>query len=158
MPYDDPDKPIKVPRFEEARTDYTSEQRSRIMRGIGGKDTKAELKLRKALWHKGYRYRKNVKGLPGTPDIAIKKYKLAIFVDGEFWHGHNWEEKQHAIKKNRDYWLPKIARNIQNDQACTERLQAAGWTVLRFWEQRLHKDFEQCLAIVIGAIEARRWR
>lgn len=149
------EKPTKPLRFEEAQTDYTSEQRSRTMQRIKGKDTKAEVKLRKALWQRGYRYRKNVKDLPGKPDIAIKKYKLAIFVDGEFWHGYNWAEKQHTIKRNRGYWLPKIERNMQRDRENTRQLQAKGWTVLRFWEQRLKKDFEQCLSMVIEAIESR---
>ncbi|MCR9099610.1 MAG: very short patch repair endonuclease [bacterium] len=146
----------KVPRFEEAQTHYISEQRSRTMSRIRSKDTKAEVRLRKALWARGYRYRKNVKSLPGSPDIAIKKYKVAVFIDGEFWHGYNWEEKQHAIKRNRAYWIPKIERNMERDRENTRKLQEKGWLVLRFWEQRLKKEFNICLALITEAIEDRR--
>jgi DNA mismatch endonuclease (patch repair protein) len=126
------------------------------MSRIRSKDTKAEVRLRKALWARGYRYRKNVKSLPGSPDIAIKKYKVAIFIDGEFWHGYNWEEKQHAIKRNRAYWIPKIERNMERDRENTRKLQEKGWLVLRFWEQRLKKEFNICLALITEAIEDRR--
>ena len=150
------DKHTALPSFEEAKTDYTSPKRSRTMRQIRGKDTKAEVKLRRALWQKGYRFRKNVKGLPGTPDIAIKKYKLAVFVDGEFWHGYDWASKRDTIKKNRAYWLPKIERNMQRDHQYTLELQDRGWTVLRFWESRLKQEFDLCLSIVVEAIEEAR--
>lgn len=126
------------------------------MRRIRSKDTKAEVRLRKALWARGYRYRKNVKSLPGSPDIAIKKYKVAVFIDGEFWHGYNWEEKQHAIKRNRAYWIPKIERNMERDRENTRKLQEKGWLVLRFWEQRLKKEFNICLTLITEAIEDRR--
>lgn len=126
------------------------------MSRIRSKDTKAEVQLRKALWARGYRYRKNVKSLPGSPDIAIKKYKVAVFIDGEFWHGYNWEEKQHAIKRNRAYWIPKIERNMERDRENTRKLQEKGWLVLRFWEQRLKKEFNICLALITEAIEDRR--
>jgi DNA mismatch endonuclease (patch repair protein) len=126
------------------------------MSRIRSKDTKAEVRLRKALWARGYRYRKNVKSLPGSPDIAIKKYKVAVFIDGEFWHGYNWEEKQHAIKRNRAYWIPKIERNMERDRENTRKLQEKGWLVLRFWEQRLKKEFNICLALITEAIEDRR--
>ncbi|WP_282779760.1 very short patch repair endonuclease [Phaeodactylibacter xiamenensis] len=146
----------KVPRFEEAQTHYISEQRSRTMSRIRSKDTKAEVRLRKALWSRGYRYRKNVKSLPGSPDIAIKKYKVAVFIDGEFWHGYNWEEKQLTIKRNRAYWIPKIERNMERDRENTRKLQEKGWLVLRFWEQRLKKEFNVCLALITEAIDDRR--
>jgi DNA mismatch endonuclease (patch repair protein) len=126
------------------------------MSRIRSKDTKTEVKLRKALWAKGYRYRKNVKSLPGSPDIAIKKYKVAVFIDGEFWHGYNWEEKRQAIKRNRAYWIPKIERNMERDRDNTQKLQEKGWLVLRFWEQRLKKEFNVCLALITEAIDDRR--
>lgn len=148
----------KAPRFEELQTHYTSEQRSRTMSKIRSKDTKSELQLRKALWAKGYRYRKNVKSLPGSPDIAIKKYKVAVFIDGEFWHGYNWERKRKTIKRNRAYWIPKIERNIARDRSNTKQLQDMGWLVLRFWEQRLKKEFDTCLLLIAEAIESRRRR
>ncbi|NBC06153.1 MAG: DNA mismatch endonuclease Vsr [Bacteroidetes bacterium] len=154
MPHSD--KHTALPTFEEAKTHYTSPKRSRTMRRIRAKDTKAEVKLRRALWQKGYRFRKNVKDLPGTPDIAIKKYKLAVFVDGEFWHGYDWATKRDTIKKNRAYWLPKIERNMQRDHQYTLELQDKGWTVLRFWESRLKQEFDLCLSIVVEAIEEAR--
>ena len=86
----------------------TPEQRSRIMSHIKGKDTKIEIILRKALWKRGYRYRKNYKVLPGSPDIAIIKYKIAIFCDSEFFHGYNWEIKKQRLGNNIDYWIKKI--------------------------------------------------
>ncbi|NRA50137.1 MAG: very short patch repair endonuclease [Phaeodactylibacter sp.] len=128
------------------------------MSKIRSKDTKSELQLRKALWAKGYRYRKNVKSLPGSPDIAIKKYKVAVFIDGEFWHGYNWERKRKTIKRNRAYWIPKIERNIARDRSNTKQLQDMGWLVLRFWEQRLKKEFDTCLLLIAEAIESRRRR
>lgn len=126
------------------------------MSRIRSENTKAEVKLRKALWAKGYRYRKNVRSLPGSPDIAIKKYKIAVFIDGEFWHGYNWEEKRAAIKSNRSYWIPKIERNMERDRENTQKLQENGWLVLRFWEQRLKKEFNTCLILIAEAIESRR--
>ncbi len=149
----DKEEPIKVPAFSEEQSRYTPEQRSRLMAKIRSTDTKPELKLRRALWALGYRYRKDVKGLPGKPDIAIKKYKVAIFVDGEFWHGYNWEEKKPKIKRNREYWIPKIERNMQRDRQNTRKLQEAGWTVFRFWEHKLKKEFSTCLEAVISELE-----
>lgn len=96
---------------------FTKEQRSKIMSAIKSKDTKEEVLLAKALWHKGYRYRKNDKKVFGNPDLTFKKLKIAIFVDGEFFHGHNWEERKTKIKSNRDYWIPKIEKNIQRDKS-----------------------------------------
>ena len=93
----------------------TPEQRSRIMSHIKGKDTKIEIILRKALWKRGYRYRKNYKVLPGSPDIAIIKYKIAIFCDSEFFHGYNWEIKKQRLGNNRDYWIKKIEKNIERE-------------------------------------------
>ena len=89
-----PEKQIKVPRFTEENGFYTTKKRSELMGKIKSKNTKPEISLRKALWHLGYRYRKNVKSLPGNPDLVFSKYKLAVFVDGEFWHGYNWEQKK----------------------------------------------------------------
>lgn len=90
-----------------------------IMSKIRGKKTKPEMLFRKTLWHKGVRYRVNNKKLPSRPDISIKKYKLAIFIDGEFWHGYNWEEKTKTIKSNRAFCILKIERNIQRNKEVT---------------------------------------
>lgn len=150
------EKPIKVPAFSEAQSRYTPESRSRLMRKIRSRDTQPELMLRRALWQLGYRYRKNVEDLPGRPDIAIKKYRVAIFVDGEFWHGYNWPEKKPRIQRNREYWIPKIERNMQRDRDNTLTLQEMGWTVFRFWEHKLKKDFDICLGAVTEALEKRK--
>ncbi len=150
------DPPIKVPAFSEEQSRYTPEERSRLMSRIRSADTRPELMLRKALWALGYRYRKGVKGLPGKPDIAVKKYKVAVFVDGEFWHGYNWAEKKPRIQRNREYWIPKIERNMQRDRQNTRRLQEMGWTVFRFWEHKLKKEFHTCLEAVVEELERRK--
>lgn len=127
---------------------FTKEQRSKIMASIRGKETKEEVSLAKALWSLGYRYRKNNRKVFGTPDICFKKFKVAIFVDGEFWHGANWEVKKHKILSNRDYWIPKIERNIQKDKEVNEYLTSHGWTVLRFWSNEVKKNLNGCIAII----------
>lgn len=144
---------IVVPRFNEANGFYTTKQRSELMAKIKSQNTKPELNLKKALWNLGFRYRKNLKKLPGSPDIVYTKHKLAIFVDGEFWHGYNWAEKKTKIKTNRDFWIPKIERNIQRDIQSNQLLTEAGWHVIRFWEHELKKDFEDCLNRVISYLQ-----
>ena len=101
-----------------------------------GKD---EVVLEKLLWHSGVRYRKNYKALPGKPDIAITKQKIAIFIDGEFWHGYNWEYYKHHIKSNRDYWIPKIEYNMKHDKEVNDQLKEMGWKVIRFWSKKVLK-------------------
>lgn len=135
--------------FKDQSGFYTSAKRSKIMSRIKGKNTKPEILLRRALWKKGYRYRIHAKHLPGKPDISFKKYRLAIFIDGEFWHGYDWENRKHKIKRNREYWLPKIAQNIARDKKYTQQLEAAGWTVLRFWSKEIEKSLEYCLETII---------
>ncbi|MCL1834689.1 MAG: very short patch repair endonuclease [Oscillospiraceae bacterium] len=120
-------------------------KRSYIMSRIGSIDTSIEVLLRKALWHSGIRYRKNYSKLPGTPDIAITKYKIAIFCDGEFWHGKDWESKKTEIRSNRDYWISKIERNIGRDNEVNQRLCGSGWIVLRFWGKQILDDLTGCV-------------
>ncbi|MDX9882422.1 MAG: very short patch repair endonuclease [Prolixibacteraceae bacterium] len=148
-----PEINIKVPRFNEANGFYTTKDRSELMRRIKSENTKPELKLRKFLWGIGIRYRKNVKKLPGTPDIVISRYKLIIFIDGEFWHGHNWEEKKSKIKSNRDFWIPKIERNMQRDVENNRYYSEKGWHVMRFWEHEIKKEFAVCISRIISYIE-----
>ncbi|MFZ5430466.1 MAG: very short patch repair endonuclease [Bacteroidota bacterium] len=145
-----PEGHIVVPRFNEANGFYTTRQRSDLMAKIKSQDTKAELKLRNALWNLGYRYRKNLKSLPGKPDIVYPNKKLVIFVDGEFWHGYNWEQKKIRIRTNPKFWISKIERNIQRDEQINQLLSLSGWKVIRFWEHQLKKDFEGCLDKIIG--------
>lgn len=133
--------------------DLTPEQRRRNMQAIKSKDTTIELALRKALWSRGIRYRKNYKTLIGKPDIAITKYKIAIFCDSEFWHGYDWENRNQLIKSNREYWIPKIERNMERDQKVNAALQQEGWTVIRFWERQIRKQLDNCVDIVLREIE-----
>ena len=125
------------------------------MRAIKSRDTSIELLLRKALWKNGVRYRKNYKRLPGKPDIAITKHKIAVFCDSDFWHGYDWENRNQRIKSNRDYWIPKIERNMARDKEVNEALAREGWTVLRFWEQKIRKDLDSCVEEVLTAVRRR---
>lgn len=147
--YDKEDDKIIVPRFEESAGFYTSKQRSKIMSSIKGKNSKPEMILRKALWSKNIRFRLHDKSLPGRPDIVIKKYKLAIFVDGEFWHGFNWKTNRERIKSNRLFWIPKIERNMQKDERVNRALRNMEYTVFRFWSQDVLKK----LPLVLNQIE-----
>ncbi len=123
------------------------------MSKIKGKDSKPEVKFRKALWHLGYRYRKNYKKLIGKPDIVFNKYKTVIFIDGEFWHGYKWNEKKNKIKSNRGFWIPKIERNMQRDQEVNEALQQKGYQVFRFWQKDIKENLNSCLEEVIKHLE-----
>lgn len=149
MPKKYPKERIKVPRFNEESGFYTTPERSKIMGKIKGKNTKPELTFRKALWQSGYRYRIDCKKLMGRPDVALKKYKTVIFIDGEFWHGHNWQERKEKIKTNREFWIPKIERNMQRDQEVNQALKEKGYTVFRFWETEVKKNLDGCLEKVL---------
>ncbi|MFS4446204.1 very short patch repair endonuclease [Maribacter sp. 2307UL18-2] len=144
---------IKVPRFNEASGFYTTPKRSKIMSRIRGKNTKPELAFRKALYAQGYRYRVDYKKLIGRPDILLKKYKTAIFIDGEYWHGHKWQERKPKIRTNRDFWIAKIERNMQRDKEVNQGLSDLGYTVFRFWENEVKKELETCLGKVIAHLE-----
>lgn len=125
------------------------------MQKIRSKDTKAEVLLRKALWKKGYRYRKNWKRLPGCPDIVLTKQKICVFVDGEYFHGKDWDagrkEKAEA-GSNAAYWVPKIERNIERDKSADAELNGLGWTVLRFWSRDVVKDVDSCVNAIGEAV------
>lgn len=122
--------------------------RSENMRRIKSKDTAIEVKLRKELWHRGYRYQKNCKKIFGKPDICFKGKKIAIFCDSEFWHGKYLTEGKYIPKTNAEYWIPKIKRNIERDKEVDDALEKQGWVVLRFWQKEIEKDIETCLATV----------
>ena len=134
--------------------DLTKEQRHKNMTHIRAKDTSIEVILRRALWEKGYRYRKNYKELPGCPDIVLTKYKIVVFCDGEFFHGKNWEELREHLKNsnNSQFWISKIARNIDRDDEVNKQLIAMGWTVLRFWGKDIKKHPEECIKAIEEAI------
>ena len=142
--------PMSDERREVRFHGYVSEQRHRNMSRIRSRDTSIELLLRKALWKKGYRYRKNYRALPGRPDIALTKYKIAIFCDSEFFHGKDWDRLKVQLEKgnNPDYWIPKIMRNMERDREKDLALRGAGWTVLHIWGNDIKKDVDACVASI----------
>lgn len=137
----------------------SEEQRRKTMQRIKGKNTKIEVQLRKALWEKGYRYRKNYDQLTGKPDIVLTKYKIAIFCDGEFFHGKDWEILKPRLAKGRnpDYWIPKISRNRQRDEEVNQRLLFEGWTVIRFWGKDIQKKLDECVRAIEEVIDEMKW-
>lgn len=132
------------------------EQRRKNMQAIRSSDTSIEILLRKALWQQGVRYRKNYRKLPGKPDIAITKYKIAVFCDSEFWHGHNWEVKKAKLSTNRQYWIEKIEKNMARDAEVSQRLSQDGWIVLRFWGKDIKKDTGRCLDTILEIINKQK--
>jgi len=133
---------------------------SAIMRKVRSGDTAPEIKFRKALWRRGLRYRVSPRSLPGKPDVVLPGLKLAVFVDGEYWHGGQWQrrklralEDQFAGTASRNYWLSKIRGNMERDCVATAALQSKGWTVLRFWESEINSDLEGCVDKTIEAAD-----
>lgn len=125
----------------------------KIMSAVKGKDTRPELSLRKALWHEGLRYRVNYKKLPGKPDIVFTKWRVVVFCDGDFWHGHNWAIRgmnnlQEELSGYSQYWRDKILRNIERDEENNKALNALGWTVIRLWESEIKNDLDGCVKAV----------
>lgn len=133
----------------------TREQISRNMRSNKSKDTKPEIMLRKELWRRGLRYRKNYKYLSGKPDIVFLGAKIAVFVDGSMWHGYDWEHTKNNFKSNRDYWIPKIEGNRERDFEVTQDLIELGWLVLRFWDFDIENDLNTCADKVERAFKNR---
>lgn len=131
---------------------------SKIMKKIKSTNTSIEVKLRKALWNRGYRYRKNYKELPGTPDIVIIKYKIAVFCDSEFFHGKDWEKLKVRLEdgKNPNYWIKKIERNRKRDMNNDKKLFSLGWTVIHFWGSDIMKNTEKCIKAIEEAIVDRK--
>lgn len=129
--------------------------RSRTMSRIRSQDTKVEVALRRALWARGIRYRKNYRKVVGSPDIALVGRKVAIFVDGDFWHGYDWDNRKERIKSNATYWIPKIERTIHRDRATNLALQQAGWIVIRFWDFEVRRDPEACAVRVADTLANR---
>ena len=121
-------------------------RRHNLMSNIHSKDTKPELLLRKALWHRGLRYRKNYKRLPGSPDIALTRYRIAVFVDGDFWHANGHQEHPgEQVASHKEYWQKKLARNVARDKAVNDELTEMGWLVLRLWESDIKTDLQRCV-------------
>lgn len=133
----------------------TPEQRHRNMQAVKNKNSDIELALRKELWRRGIRYRKNVKSVFGHPDLAFIGKKVAVFCDSEFWHGYDWDNRKNDIKTRREFWIPKIERNIQQDIEVTEELERQGWAVLRFWGKEIKKETVRCADIIQQTLEER---
>lgn len=131
----------------------TTPEISNRMAHVSLKGGKSEKTLSAALWHAGIRYRKNYKALPGSPDIAITKYKIAVFIDGEFWHGYDWENRRGKLKSNREYWIEKIEENIARDRRNDKLLIDMDWTPIHFWEKQIKTDLAGCVNRVVDQIQ-----
>ena len=134
---------------------HTPEQRRKNMQAVKNKDSQIELLLRKELWSRGIRYRKNVNKIFGKPDIAFIRKKVAVFCDSEFWHGYNWEERKKDFKSHQEFWIPKIERNIERDSEVTKRLESEGWTVIRFWGKEIQKNTARCADIIEKVVDSK---
>lgn len=137
-----------------------SKRASAAARGASRKSgTKPEETLRKAVWRRGLRYRKNDSSVPGKPDLAFRRARVAVFCDGDFWHGKNWPARKRKLEQghNAAYWIAKIERNRRRDASLDSTLTAAGWQVVRYWESEIRSDPE-ALADHLAAIVASRRR
>lgn len=133
----------------------TSPEISKRMSHVKTKKNSAEVMIAKSLWHRGYRYRLNYKALPGSPDVALTKYRIAIFIDGEFWHGKNFEQRKNKLKNNKDYWIEKIQENIDRDLRNDKLLRQMDWYPIHFWSNDVIKYCNQCIDEIIYTIEDR---
>jgi len=133
----------------------TAEQRRKTMQSIKSKDTKPEILFRKALWHKGIRFRKNVTDIMGKPDICIKSKKLAIFIDSEFWHGKTYLEGK-VPQSNKEYWIRKFERNIARDNEVNKYLKQQGWKVFRFWTKDIKTNLDKLIATVMDYLNKQK--
>ena len=133
----------------------TKEQISYNMQQVKNKDSKIEVLLRKELWSRGIRYKKNVNRIYGKPDIVFIGKKIAVFCDSEFWHGYNWEERKKDFKSHQEFWIPKIERNMERDAEVTAKLESEGWTVIRFWGNEIKKNTAQCADIIEKAVHSK---
>lgn len=139
----------EVPVLKHPKHYDTDKKTSKRMSKVHLKGGKAEVLLEKALWHRGIRYYKNYKKLPGSPDIAINKYKVAVFIDGEFWHGKDWGIKKQRLKRNRKYWIQKIEENMRRDTLVDQALHELGWTTVHLWEKDVLKHLDYCTELVL---------
>ena len=125
------------------------------MQRVRNKNSLIEQMLRRELWERGLRYRKNVNSIFGKPDIAFIGKKIAIFVDSEFWHGYDWKNKQREIKSNKKFWIKKIEGNIRRDKEVSATLATQGWVVLRFWGRDIKKSLTKCADQIENAFSNR---
>jgi DNA mismatch endonuclease (patch repair protein) len=138
----------------------TKEVTHKIMSAVKNKDTKPEIFFRKALWKWGIRYRKNAK-LFGKPDVSIKKYKLVIFIDGDFWHGNNWKIRKLSsleaeLANYSDFWKKKILANIKRDKKVNDYYNSLNWMVLRFWQSDIEKNINDCIIKILNIINTKK--
>lgn len=140
---------MKHPKF------VTTPEVSKRMGQVHLKHGPAEISLAKALWHEGVRYRLNYRKLPGSPDIAITSKMIAVFIDGEFWHGYDWTTRKSKLKMNREYWIEKIEENMARDLRDDKALTDSGWLVLHFWEKEVKHDLQGCVKKTLGAMKGR---
>ena len=134
----------------------TTPSKGKQMAKVHSTNGQDELVIRKRLWHEGIRYRTNYKKLPGKPDIAITKYKIAVFIDGEFWHGYQWDKRKPRLKRNRDYWIKKIEYNMKHDQQVNDELKKMGWTVLRYWSKPVLKFPDYYAQLILWHIKDKK--
>lgn len=133
--------------------DMTREQRHKNMSHIRSKDTKPEVLLRKALWKRGIRYRKNYIDLPGKPDIVLTRYKIVVFVDGDFWHARGHQDcPGEQVASNKEFWQKKLKNNVERDKAVNDALTEDGWLVLRFWSSDVMKHLDDCIKQILQYI------
>lgn len=133
----------------------TQEQRSKNMQAVRSTNTKEEVRLAKALWNLGYRYRKNNKTIFGKPDLTFKKLKIAVFVDSEFFHGKDWETRKKP-QTNAEFWVKKIERNMQRDIEVNTYLESQNWKILRFWSKEVEKNLDNVISEIQTAISERQ--
>ena len=152
-----PSLSARLPSLNRMTDVFSKAKRSEVMSLIRSKNTKPELALRKlvsaALYPKGYRYRLHYEKLPGKPDIAFVSKRVAVFVDGSFWHGHRYKKGQTNL--SRSYWLPKIKHNMERDKVINRALRKIGWRVVRVWEHDIRKNPKKALSAVMYALKGR---
>lgn len=136
---------------------------SKIMASVRSKDTQPELAVRRRVWGLGYRYRKHHKGVEGHPDLVFVGARVAVFIDGDFWHGHAWRLRgMRSLKEmfptRTEWWVNKIRRNVERDREVERKLRSQGWTVLRFWESDVQKDPDRVVRKIAKVVGHHRGR
>ena len=132
---------------------HSKEIRSKNMRAIRSSGSKIERILGKEMWKRGCRYRKNDKSIVGKPDFVFKRKKIAVFCDGEFWHGKDWDIRKKNIKTNREFWINKIEGHINRDERVNQSLKENGWKVIRFWGEDILRNPEKCAELVLKELD-----
>lgn len=134
--------------------EQNKQPKNKNMQAVKSSGSQIETMLGKALWKNGLRYRKNDKSVFGKPDFTLKKHKIAIFADSEFWHGKDWDTRKHDHKSNVEFWHRKIERNMERDREVNEKLKQEGWTVIRFWGKEIKKNLDACVKRIIETVNS----